>query len=104
MLWLFLRFFSKHRFDLGRSKSAVLQFPLIRTLICLIWTFLDVFIIAGVIRSSRDQVRERATRGLYDERRSSRRAPCLIEPHRRSETSYLAAPGLGLLHAEIVAI
>ena len=78
LLWLFLGFFSAHRFYLGRSKSAVLQFLLNCILIGLIWTFLDLFVIAGMIRSSRDQVRERATRELYEDGRTMRRSPRLI--------------------------
>ena len=61
LFWFFLGFFSAHRFYLGRTSSAVLQLILNILIIGLIWTFIDLFLIPGMVREDREAMRRRLT-------------------------------------------
>ena len=58
LLWLFLGIFSGHRFYLGRPVSAVLQILSYLILIGFIWLLIDAFLIPGMIREKRDDIRQ----------------------------------------------
>ena len=62
LLWFFLRILSGHRFYLGKVKSAILQIILNCMLIGLIWTFIDAFLIPGMIRQDQAAIRDRLIR------------------------------------------
>lgn len=59
LLWVFLGFFSGHRFYLGKTGSAIAQTLLNFILIGLIWTFIDAFLIPGMIREKQTEIRNR---------------------------------------------
>jgi TM2 domain-containing membrane protein YozV len=61
LLWFFLGFFSAHRFYLGQTGSAIFQFILNILIIGLIWTFIDVFLIPGMVNKHRETLRQRLT-------------------------------------------
>lgn len=62
LLWFFLGLLSAHRFYLGRPKSAILQIVLNICIIGLLWTLFDVFLISGMAREKREQLRQKYTR------------------------------------------
>ena len=68
LFWFFLGFFSAHRFYLGRTSSAVLQLILNILIIGLIWTFIDLFLIPGMVREDREAMRRRLTDGAMGRR------------------------------------
>ena len=59
LLWLFLFFFSGHRFYLGRPRSAVLQMLSLLLVFGFFWWFLDLFAIPGMVAERRQALRER---------------------------------------------
>jgi len=61
VFWFFLGLFSAHRFYLGRPGTAVLQFLLNLVAVGLIWLFIDLFLIPGMVRSKQDELRQRYT-------------------------------------------
>ena len=64
VLWVFLGFFSGHRFYLGRTRSAILQIILNCLLVGLIWGVIDLFLIPGMVREKQASLRQRLTREL----------------------------------------
>jgi TM2 domain-containing membrane protein YozV len=62
LLLLFMGFFGAHRFYLGRVVSGLLM------LLTLggfgIWWFIDLFLVSGMIRQRRDEVRQRLTMAI----------------------------------------
>jgi len=59
LLWLFLWFVSGHRFYLGRQGTAILQILSYFILIGFIWLLIDAFLIPGMIRDKRNEIRQR---------------------------------------------
>jgi len=59
LLWLFLGFLGAHRFYLGRTGTGILMLLTLGGLF--VWWFIDLFLISGMIRSTRDQLRQRLT-------------------------------------------
>lgn len=59
LLWFFLGIFGAHRFYLGRPGSAILQLILCLIVIGLVWWAIDLFLIPGMIREKREEVRRR---------------------------------------------
>ncbi len=57
LFWFFLGFFSAHRFYLGQTGSAITQLILNFLIIGLIWTFIDVFLIPGIVRKRQADMR-----------------------------------------------
>ena len=64
LLWFFLWIVSAHRFYLGRPGSAILQILTYFILIGFIWALIDAFLIPGMIRSKKDDIRRRMTTDL----------------------------------------
>jgi len=58
LLWFFLWFFSGHRFYLGRPGTAILQILSYFILIGFIWVLIDAFLIPGMIREKRNEIRQ----------------------------------------------
>ena len=58
VFWFFLGFFSAHRFYL-RNDLAIFQLILNFLIIGGIWTLLDLFLIPGMVRNSREATRQR---------------------------------------------
>jgi large-conductance mechanosensitive channel len=58
VFWFFLGFFAAHRFYL-KSGVAWLQLVLNFLIVGLIWTFIDAFLIVGMVNKSRDEARRR---------------------------------------------
>ena len=58
LLWFFLWFVSAHRFYLGRPASAVLQIVSYFLLIGFAWLLVDAFLIPGMLREKRAQMRQ----------------------------------------------
>ncbi|GAB5468553.1 MAG: TM2 domain-containing protein [Rhodospirillales bacterium] len=61
LLWALLGLFSLHRFYIGETKSAILQVVLNFLVIGLIWTLIDVFLIPGLVRRRREELRSQIT-------------------------------------------
>lgn len=59
LLWFFLGIVSAHRFYLGRPASAILQILSYFVLVGFIWWLIDAFLIPGMIRSKKDDLRHR---------------------------------------------
>lgn len=59
LLLLFLGIFGAHRFYLGRPVSGLIQLFTLGGFF--IWVFIDLFLLAGMIRARRDQVRQQLT-------------------------------------------
>jgi len=59
LMWFFLWFISGHRFYLGRPGTAFLQILTYFILIGFIWLLIDAFLIPGMIREKRNEVRNR---------------------------------------------
>lgn len=59
LLWLFLWWVSAHRFYLGRPGTAILQILSYFVLIGFIWVLIDGFLIPGMIRNKKDEIRTR---------------------------------------------
>lgn len=59
LLWLFLGFLSGHRFYLGRPGTAILQILSYLVLVGFIWLLIDAFLIPGMIRERRNEIRQR---------------------------------------------
>lgn len=64
LLWFFLGIVSAHRFYLGRPLSAVLQILSYLILVGFVWLLVDAFLIPGMIRQKKDQIRQRMTTDL----------------------------------------
>lgn len=64
LFWLFLGLVSAHRFYLGRAGTAILQILTYFILVGFIWLLIDGFLIPGMIREKRDQIRQRMTTEL----------------------------------------
>lgn len=62
LLWFFLGLFSAHRFYLGRTGSAIVQILSYFILIGFIWLLIDGFLIPGMLRQKRDELRQRLER------------------------------------------
>lgn len=61
LLWFFLGVVSGHRWYLGRGGSAIAQILSYLVLVGVIWWIVDGFLIPGMIRSKRDQLRDTLT-------------------------------------------
>ncbi len=61
VLWFFLWFVSGHRFYLGRPASAILQIVSFVVLIGFVWVIIDAFLIPGMLRERRAEMRQRLT-------------------------------------------
>jgi TM2 domain-containing membrane protein YozV len=59
LFWFFLWFVSAHRFYLGRPGTAILQILSYFILIGFIWVLIDAFLIPGMIREQRNEIRQR---------------------------------------------
>lgn len=57
VLWFFLGFFSAHRFYLGRPGTAVFQLLLNCVVVGLLWTLIDAFLIPGMVRDKKNEIR-----------------------------------------------
>lgn len=65
LLWFFLGAVSAHRFYLGKPGTAILFIVLwITVIIPPIWWIVDGFLIPGIIREKKDQIRQRMTTEL----------------------------------------
>lgn len=58
LLWFFLGLVSGHRWYLGRGGSAIAQIISYFFMVGLIWWIVDGFLIPGMIREKRQQVRD----------------------------------------------
>jgi TM2 domain-containing membrane protein YozV len=58
LFWLFLWFVSAHRFYLGRPGTAILQILSYFILIGFVWLLIDAFLIPGMIRDKRNEIRQ----------------------------------------------
>ena len=58
LLWFFLWFVSAHRFYLGRPGTAVLQILSYFIVIGFVWILIDAFLIPGMIREKRNEIRQ----------------------------------------------
>lgn len=62
LLLLFLGLIGAHRFYLGRATSGLLMILSNITIIGgFIWVFIDLFLLSGMIRARREEVRDRLT-------------------------------------------
>lgn len=61
LLWLFLGFLGAHRFYLGRTGSGIALLLLTLVLVGLIWWLVDLFLLSGMIRDRRDEIRQKLT-------------------------------------------
>ncbi|MBB2969628.1 TM2 domain-containing protein [Mesorhizobium sp. RMAD-H1] len=61
LLWFFLWFVSGHRFYLGRPGTAILQILSFFILVGFIWVLIDLFLIPGMVREQKDDIRRRLT-------------------------------------------
>jgi TM2 domain-containing membrane protein YozV len=59
LLWFFLGWLSGHRFYLGRPGTAILQILSYFILVGFIWLLIDAFLIPGMIRDNRNEIRQR---------------------------------------------
>lgn len=60
LLWFFLGWIGGHRYYLGRPGSAVVQFLTVLMFgVGLIWVLIDAFLIPGMIRGKKDQIRQK---------------------------------------------
>ncbi|WP_404714142.1 TM2 domain-containing protein [Sphingomonas sp. MMS24-J13] len=57
LLWLFLWFVSAHRFYLGKTGTAILQILSYFVLVGFVWVLIDAFLIPGMIRAKKDEIR-----------------------------------------------
>ena len=64
LLWFFLGFFAAHRFYLGRIGSAIFQLVLNVMVVGLIWLFIDLFLIPGMVRAKQAHLRDRLAREI----------------------------------------
>ena len=58
LLWFFLWWISAHRFYLGRPGTAILQILSYFILVGFIWALIDAFLIPGMIRERRNEIRQ----------------------------------------------
>jgi len=58
LLWLFLWFVSGHRFYLRRPGTAILQILSYFILVGFVWLLIDAFLIPGMIRERRNEIRQ----------------------------------------------
>jgi TM2 domain-containing membrane protein YozV len=59
LFWLFLWFVSAHRFYLGRPGTAILQILSYFILVGFVWVVVDAFLIPGMIRERRNEIRQK---------------------------------------------
>lgn len=59
LLWFFLWFVSAHRFYVGRPASAILQIVSYFLLIGFFWALIDAFLIPGMLREKRAEMRQK---------------------------------------------
>jgi TM2 domain-containing membrane protein YozV len=59
LFWFFLWIVSAHRFYLGRPATAILQILSYLILIGFVWVLIDLFLIPGMIRDKRNEIRQR---------------------------------------------
>ncbi|PEQ14539.1 hypothetical protein B2G71_02890 [Novosphingobium sp. PC22D] len=64
-LWALLWFVSAHRFYLGRPGSAILQIISYFFVIGFFWAIVDAFLIPGMIREAKDDIRDDFTYRHY---------------------------------------
>ncbi|MES2020409.1 MAG: TM2 domain-containing protein [Pseudomonadota bacterium] len=57
LLWFFLGWISAHRFYLGRPGTAILQILSYFILIGFIWLLIDAFLIPGMVRDKKNEIR-----------------------------------------------
>ncbi|MEG3174798.1 TM2 domain-containing protein [Sphingomonas sp. RB3P16] len=69
LFWLFLWFVSAHRFYLGRPGTAILQILSYFFLIGFVWLLIDAFLIPGMIREKRNEIRQTLALQLGADRR-----------------------------------
>jgi len=70
LLWFFLWFVSAHRFYLGRPVTAILQILSYFILVGFVWALLDVFMIPGMIRDKRNEIRQRIALQMSSDHRA----------------------------------
>jgi TM2 domain. len=58
LLWFFTWWVSGHRFYLGRPGTAILQILSYFILVGFIWVLIDAFLIPGMIRDKRNEIRQ----------------------------------------------
>lgn len=61
LLLIFFFFLSAHRFYLKRGGSAILQVLLIFVFVGIVWLFIDLFTLPGMVREAREKIRQRET-------------------------------------------
>ena len=59
LLWLLAWFVSGNRFYLGRPGTALLQIASYFVLVGFLWLLIDAFLIPGMIRERRNDIRQR---------------------------------------------
>jgi TM2 domain-containing membrane protein YozV len=70
LFWFFLWFVSAHRFYLGRPFTAILQILSYFILIGFLWLLIDAFLIPGMIRDKRNEIRQRIALQLGGDHRA----------------------------------
>jgi TM2 domain-containing membrane protein YozV len=71
LLWIFLWFVSAHRFYLGRPGTAILQILSYFILVGFIWVLIDAFLIPGMIREKRNEIRQQIALRLGADHRAA---------------------------------
>ena len=71
LLWLFLWWVSGHRFYLGRPGTAILQILSYFILVGFVWALIDAFLIPGMIREKRNEIRQRIALQMSADHRSA---------------------------------
>ena len=71
LLWFFLWFVSGHRFYLGRPGTAILQILSYFILIGFLWVLIDAFLIPGMIREKRNEIRQRIALQMSSDHRAA---------------------------------
>jgi TM2 domain-containing membrane protein YozV len=71
LLWFFLWFVSGHRFYLGRPGTAILQILSYFILVGFIWVLVDAFLIPGMIRDKRNEIRQQLSLRMGADHRSA---------------------------------
>jgi TM2 domain-containing membrane protein YozV len=59
VLWFFLWWASAHRFYTGRPGTAVLQILSYFVLVGFVWVIIDAFLIPGMVRDKKNEIRSR---------------------------------------------